>query len=105
MNNNFYLIGRIASHIDVTKEKNKFYEITIAVTRHFKNINGEYETDLIPVKLFGGIADNVVEYCNNGDLIGIKGRIQHIALEVDGQTFSKIELIAEKISYLSSKGE
>ena len=61
--------------------------------RNFKNENGEYETDFIPVRLYDMIAKNACEYCKKGDLVGIKGRLQSI---------DNLEVIAEKLTLLSS---
>ena len=50
------------------------------------------------------IAENAVEYCHKGDLLGVKGRIQSRKIELDEQTKREIvEVVAEKVTYLSSK--
>lgn len=96
MLNNLVLVGRLVSDPEINEtEKGKVTDITLAVPRSYKNEEGEYETDFIPVKLFGQIASTTVEYCRKGDMIGVKGRIQ--------SNESKIEIIAEKITFLSSK--
>ena len=71
----------------------------IAVPRSFKNEDGVYETDFIDVILWDGIAENVKEYCKKGDLVGIKGRIQSVK-ENDKDV---IQIVAEKVTFLSSK--
>ena len=86
MLNQVVIVGRI-SHITDSK-------ITIAVSRSYKNEEGVYDTNFIPVKIKGGIANNVSTYCKKGDVIGIKGR-----LETD---HGKLLLLAEKVSFLSS---
>ncbi len=90
MINQVVLVGRLVK--DAEKDGN-LAKIVLAVPRCFKNENGEYETDFIPCTLLGPIADNVLEYCKRGDLIGIKGRMQ---------SNNGIELIAEKVTFLSS---
>lgn len=86
MLNQAIIIGRI-SHIADSK-------ITVAVSRPHKNEEGVYDTDFIPVKIKGGIAENVLAYCKKGDVVGIKGR-----LEAD---HGKLLFLAEKVSFLSS---
>ena len=54
----------------------KVSNLTLAVPRSYKNSEGEYETDFIPCVLWQGIAENVVNYCKKGDLVGVKGRVQ-----------------------------
>lgn len=99
MLNNTNLVGRLASNptIEETENNRKVSTITLAVLRSYKNANGEYETDFIPVTLWNGIAENTMAYCKQGDVIGVKGRIQ--------TTEGKIEIVAEKITFLSSKKE
>ena len=75
MNSYVTLVGRIVNELTIDSDT-KNCEITIAISREFKNEDGIYETDYIPVTLKGNIAKNVVEYCKKGDLIGVKGRLQ-----------------------------
>lgn len=93
MLNQTVLVGRIAN--DFEKGENEKVVVTLAVPRSYKNAEGEYETDFIPCVLWKGIATNTLEYCRKGDLIGIKGRIQ--------SNENKIEIVAEKVTFLSSK--
>ena len=50
MNNQVILIGRIVNELTIDSDT-KNCEITIAISRAFKNEDGIYETDLIPVTL------------------------------------------------------
>ena len=77
--------------------------VTLAVPRSFKNSNGEYETDYIDCVLWKGIAESTVQYCKKGDLVGIKGRIQTRSYEVNDTKKYATEVIAEKVTFLSSK--
>lgn len=93
MLNQLVLVGRLKE----IKEEEKGINITLVVPRSYKNEEGIYEEDYIPVRLFGNVANNTKEWCNKGDLIGIKGRIQ--AKDND------IEIVAEKLTFLSNKKE
>ena len=96
MLNQTVLVGRIAKDLEIKEAENKKETIlTLAVSRSFKNENGEYETDFVPITLWGGIAINTCEYCKQGDVVGIRGHIQ----TKDGQ----IVIIADKLTFLSSK--
>lgn len=96
MLNQIVVVGRLTQDLEKNELESgrKIRVITLAVPRCFKNSEGVYDTDFIPCTLFGEIASNTAEYCRKGDLIGVKGRIQ----SKDG----KIEIIAEKITFLSS---
>lgn len=96
MLNQIILVGRITSDLEINEVENrKVVTITLAIPRSYKNENGEYETDFVPVTLWNGIAESTCEYCKKGDLVGIKGRIQ--------TSEDKIEIVAEKVTFLSSK--
>lgn len=89
MNNMFVLVGRIQ------EIKNEY--IIVSVARQFKDKEGNYTNDIIRVVIKGFMFENMKEYCKKGSIIGVKGRIE--------TTNKKIELIAEKITFLSSKSE
>lgn len=93
MHNMVYLIGRLNNELVM---KGDTVEIELAVQRAFKNDDGIYETDFIPVKLSGQIALNTIEYIKKGDLVGIKGRIE---------MNDTLKVVCDKISFLASKRE
>ena len=105
MLNQVVLVGRIVRNPELreTESNEKVTNITVAVPRAFKNVNGEYETDFVPCIVWRGVAENVVEYCEKGDLVGVKGRIQSRVIEKEEEKRYVIEVIAEKITFLSSK--
>lgn len=101
MLNQVVLVGRLVDNIEVVEIKNadkKVASITLAVPRPYKNSDGKYDTDFIPIKIWDSIAENTAEYCRKGDIIGVKGRIQCTHSDYDD-----LEFIAEKITFLSSK--
>lgn len=106
MLNQTVLVGRIVKDPELreTDNGNKVTNITLAVPRSYKNVNGEYDTDFIPCILWKGIAENTVEYVKKGDLIGVKGHLQNRNIEIDENTKRQaVEVIAEKVTFLSSK--
>ena len=106
MLNQAVLVGRLVRDPELfeTESGKKVTHITLAIPRSFKDINGEYQTDYINCTLWQGIAESTVEYVKKGDLIGIKARIQsrNIVDETD-QRKTIIEIIADKVTFLSSK--
>lgn len=105
MLNNTVVVGRIVRDPELKETENgkKVTNITLAVPRSYKNIDGEYETDFIPCVLWSGIAENTVNYCKTGDLVGVKGRVQSRTYEIDETKHYVVELVAEKVTFLSSK--
>ena len=96
MINQVIIVGRIVNNIHADDDF-----ITIAVTRNFKNDSGEYETDFIDVTIKGMLAKTTTEYCKKGDIIGVKGSVRS---EVNDEV-RKMILVAERITFLSSKKE
>lgn len=106
MLNQTVLVGRLVKDPELreTDNGNKVTNITLAVPRSYKNINGEYDTDFIPCILWKGIAENTAEYVKKGDLIGVKGHIQTRSIELEDESKRNItEVVAEKVTFLSSK--
>ena len=98
MNNFVTLIGRLTSTPEVQNsiEDKKYCIVTLAIPRSYRNDEGVYETDYIPVRLEGSIATNTAEYCKQGDLIGVKGMLQKT---IDG----RLQVYADKLTFLASK--
>lgn len=106
MLNQVVLVGRLTKEVELKEMEGgkKLAYVTIACQRSYKNQDGKFETDFIECVLWNGIAENTVEYCHKGDIIGIKGRIQTGNYEKeDGTKVYKIEVVAEKVTFLSSK--
>lgn len=103
MLNQVILVGRLVQDSEIKELENgiRTSYITLAVSRSYKNSDGIYETDFIPVRLYKGIAENTTEYCKKGDVIGVKGRIQ----TKQEENKNIIEIIAEKVTFLSSRKE
>lgn len=94
MLNQFIIVGRIVK--DLEKESNV---ITIAIPRHYKNEDGEYDTDFVDVAIDGTLAKTTIEYCKKGDIIGVKGSI----ISDISNDIRKMILVAERVTFLSSK--
>ena len=103
--NQFWGVGRLVAQPEVKESENgsKYLNFTLAVPRSYKNADGEYDTDFLDVVTFGPVADSTAEYCRKGDLVGVKGRVETSVYEnADGEKKKSVQLIADKISFLSS---
>lgn len=102
--NNVSIVGRLTAD-PVLKDLEggkKVTNITLAVSRPFKNHDGLYETDFIPITLWQGLAESLTQFCTKGTQIAVSGRLQMNSSYVGDKPIQTIELIAEKISFLSS---
>ena len=84
--NNVILVGRIISF--------EGDEVIISVTRNYKNEDGIYMSDSIPVRLSANIGEKMKEFCKIGDVIGVKGRIENRG---------EVVVMAEKTTFVSPK--
>ncbi len=106
MVNNVILVGRLTKDLEVEEKDNekKLVTFNLAVTRNYKNSDNQYETDFIRCVLWNALATNTAEYCKSGDVIGVKGRLETRKYETPDKVIKYItEVIAEKITFLSSK--
>lgn len=105
MLNQVVLAGRLVSDPEIyTTENNKKKTlVTVAVPRSYKNLDGNYDTDFIRCILWNGIAESTCEYCRKGDIVGVRGRLQTSSYEKDEEKKYSMDVIAEKVSFLSSK--
>jgi single-strand DNA-binding protein len=117
MLNQVILVGRLVEDPVVfeTETGKSVSTVTLAVNRSFKNSNGEYDTDFIKCTLWQGLAESTCEYCQKGSTVGVKGRIASRNITIDHMqneektkidppmVFRTIEVIAEKITFISTK--
>lgn len=104
MINQIILVGRLTGDPEIEEYENgkKRTIINIAVQRQFKNIDNKYDTDFFRCVLWNGMASNTKNYCQRGDIVGVKGRVQNINyVDSENNTRYITEIIAEKISFVS----
>lgn len=105
MINNVTLVGRLVAPPDLRKTPNNVSSLqgTLAVNRNFKNENGDREADFISFQAWRGTADIIAQYCSEGSLIGLTGRLQVRSYEKDGQRRYVTEVVAESVALLESR--
>ena len=96
MNNGFVIVGRLKDKGIIKEGRNgKYCRVRVAITRPYKNSNGEYETDMIKITLRNDLATQLHEWCKIEDLVGVKG---HIESTPNGNTI----LVADKLTFLAT---
>jgi len=105
MVNSVMLVGRLAQDVEVKKLESgkEVTKVALAVPRSFKNPDGLYETDFFDCILWDGLAKNASEYCKKGDTVGVRGRLQTSSYEINDVKRKTVEIIVEKLTFLSSK--
>jgi single-strand DNA-binding protein len=106
MINQVTLVGRLTKdpELQKTTEGTAVAHVRLAVTRQFRNQNGELDADFVQCTLWRKAAENTVQYCRKGSVVGITGRLQTRHYDNrEGKRVYVTEVIAEQIRFLSSK--
>jgi single-strand DNA-binding protein len=104
--NQVTIVGRLTKdpELKVTTEGTPVTQVTLAVSRHFRNHNGEIEADFIPCTLWRKTAENTAQYCRKGSVVGVTGRLQTRHYDNrEGKRVYVTEVLAETIRFLSAK--
>lgn len=106
MNNYISIIGRFTKDLELrsTSSGKSVVEFNLAVNRTLKNKDGEYETDFIPVTIWGKTAETITKYCKKGDLIGVAGELRIDKYkDKDGNDRYKTYVLGNNATFLSPK--
>lgn len=105
MINSCTMVGRIARMPELLEDEHgsQRYVLLLEVERPFRNTRGQYDSDVFPVELWRGSAEMTKDHCQVGAYIGLRGRLENVSfLDREGKKEERMEIIAEKISFLSA---
>lgn len=79
---------------------------SLALNRSYKDASGEWQevTDYIDIVCWGPLAERVAQYLHKGSRSLVQGRLQSRSWEQDGQKRSKVEVLANDVTFLDSRG-
>jgi single-strand DNA-binding protein len=80
---------------------------SLALNRSYKGSDGNWTeaTDYIDVVAWGPLGERVAQYVTKGRPVLVNGRIQSRSWEQDGQKRSKVEVVAQDVTFLGGRGE
>src|ERR1700759_1185350 len=80
---------------------------SLALNRSYKDQSGEWQeaTDYIDIVCWGPLAERVAQYLSKGRRCLVQGRLQSRNWEQDGQKRSKVEVLANDVTFVDSRGE
>jgi single-strand DNA-binding protein len=80
---------------------------SLALNRAYKDQSGEWQeaTDYIDVVAWGPLAERVSQYLHKGRRCLVQGRLQSRSWEQDGQKRSKVEVLANDVTFLDGRGD
>ena len=78
----------------------------LAVNRKFKQ-GDEWKEDVcfVDITVWGKQGENCAEYLSKGRPAFVEGRLQYSTWESDGQKKSKLEVVANTVQFLGSRGD
>jgi len=79
---------------------------SLALNRSYKDQSGEWQeaTDYIDIVAWGPLAERVSQYLTKGRRCLVQGRLQSRSWEQDGNKRSKVEVLANDVTFLDSRG-
>lgn len=80
---------------------------SLALNRSYKGADGNWQeaTDYVDVTAWGPLGERVAQYVTKGRPVLVSGRLQSRAWEQDGQKRSKVEVVAQDVTFLGGRGE
>ncbi|APE73942.1 single-stranded DNA-binding protein [Spiroplasma citri] len=101
MLNRVSLVGRLTRDLELKNSVNSkpFVAFTLAVNNNFNN-----QASFIPCFAWNKTAENMARYLKKGSLIALDGRLQTRTDNVNGQVTTIVQVIADIVSFLDSKG-
>ena len=106
--NKIILVGRLTKDPEVRSTSAGFTTVnfTVAVSRNFKNKDGNYDADFLPCVAFRNSADFIAKHFKKGSLIGIEGRVQTRNYDAqDGTKRYVTEVVVENTEFVGGKNE
>jgi single-strand DNA-binding protein len=79
---------------------------SLALNRSYKGADGNWQeaTDYIDVVAWGPLGERVSQYLSKGRPCLVNGRLQSRSWEQDGQKRSKVEVVAQDVTFLGGAG-
>ncbi len=78
----------------------------LALNRAYKNSEGEWveATDFVDIVAWGPLGERVAQYLTKGRAALVNGRLQSRSWEQDGAKRSKVEVVAQDVTFLGGPG-
>lgn len=79
---------------------------SLALNRSYKDQSGEWQeaTDFVDIVAWGPLAERVAQYLTRGSRALVQGRLQSRNWEQEGQKRSKVEVLANDVTFLNNPG-
>lgn len=80
---------------------------SLALNRSYKGGDGEWQeaTDYVDVVAWAALGERVAQYVTKGRPVLVSGRLQSRSWEQDGQKRSKLEVVAQDVTFLGGRND
>ena len=106
--NQVILMGNLTRDPELRQTPNgqNVVSFSLALNRSYKDGSGEWQevTDYVDCVAWAGLAERVAQYLSKGRRCMVVGRLQSRSWEQDGQKRSKVEVLANDVTFLDSRG-
>lgn len=102
--NQVILMGNLTRDPELRQTPNgqNVCSFSLALNRSYKGADGNWQeaTDYVDVVAWGPLGERVAQYLSKGRPCLVNGRLQSRSWEQDGQKRSKIEVVAQDVTFL-----
>jgi single-strand DNA-binding protein len=106
--NQVILMGNLTRDPELRQTPNgqNVCSFSLALNRSYKGSDGNWQeaTDYIDVVAWGPLGERVSQYLTKGRPCLVNGRMQSRSWEQDGQKRSKVEVVAQDVTFLGGGG-
>ena len=110
--NNVMLMGNLTRDPELRQTPNgkSVTNFSLALNSAYKDASGEWQevTDFIDIVCWGPLAERVSQYMSKGRRCFVQGKLQSRNWEQDGQKRTKVEVLANDVTFLdggSNRGD
>lgn len=106
--NQVILMGNLTRDPELRQTPNgqNVCSFSLALNRSYKGSDGNWQeaTDFIDVVAWGPLGERVAQYLSKGRPCLVNGRLQSRSWEQDGAKRSKVEVVAQDVTFLGGGG-
>jgi single-strand DNA-binding protein len=106
--NQVILMGNLTRDPELRQTPNgqNVCSFSLALNRSYKGGDGEWKeaTDFIDIVAWGPLGERVAQYLSKGRPCLVNGRLQSRSWEQDGAKRSKVEVVAQDVTFLGGAG-
>ncbi len=105
--NSVTLLGNLTRDPELKEISNglKVCNFSLALGRSYKDKAGQWQeaTDFVNCVAWSTLAERIEQYLSKGSRVLVQGRLQSSSWEKDGQKHSKLEVLANDVTFLDNQ--